>query len=175
MRSQKTKYFVAIILVAVTIYLGFTKVFAASEPMVLDFSKSRKIENIPWVHQGARRTLIHDYNCRLTVRFDADHSFQGDVMWVSLTEKDGLVTGINIALPKLTAKDTYKTALQMAKDWKLGSDRLDKLHKWYKQDLAGHHNLVSLIDNSLPLHPSIEIVSSYNDEKPYGIDYSIFW
>jgi hypothetical protein len=175
MKTSKTKYLVAIILIAFAGSICLVKLRAATQPAILDFTKSRKIEDIPWVHEGASRTLIHDYNCRLTVRFDVDHNFQGDVMWVSLREKDGLVTGIIIELPKLTAKDTYTMALQMAKDWKMSTDRLDKLHEWYKQDLAGHHNRVSLIDNSLPLHPSIEIVSSYNSDKPYGISYSIFW
>src|SRR5207248_6915006 len=170
-----TIYLVATLFVALTVSIGFRRVYNSSDSSILDFSKSRKVESIPWIHHDAKRTLIHDYNCRLTVRFDTDHSFQGDVMWVSLREKNGLVTGIIIEMPKKTAEDTYKTARQMAKDWKMGADRLDKLDEWYKRDRAGHHNLVSLIDNSLPLHPSIEIVSSYNSAKPYGISYSIFW
>src|SRR4051812_32312955 len=96
MRSRKSLYLLATLLVAVTVSIGFRKFRRLSDPSILDFSKSRKVEDIAWIHRGDKGTLIHDYNCRLTIRFDADHSFEGDVMWVSLREKNGLVTGIII-------------------------------------------------------------------------------
>src|SRR5207249_760642 len=117
MKSRKTIYLLATLLVAATVSFGFRKFYSSSDPSILDLSKSRKVENIPWIHEDPKRTLIHNYNCRLIVRFDADHSFEGDVTWVSLEEEGGVVISITIALPNQTAKDAYHTALKLANYW----------------------------------------------------------
>src|SRR5258706_3864769 len=143
LKSRRMTYLVAI-LISLTGSIGFVKVRAWTQPAILDFSKSRKVEDLPRIHEDPKRTLIHTYNCRLTVRFDTEHSFEGDVVWVSLEEKDGLVRSIEIKLANQTAEDAYHTALKLARYWKL---RTQPLHEWYKKDLAGHHEVVDTRDN----------------------------
>jgi len=136
------------------------------------------------VHWASRSDAYEVAHVDATILLPGDRKFTGRDVTVRMFGQGDQVQVLGILFPKTTLDDGYRQARDLSRDWHLNTSSLDS---WYQEVQDGRKRGVKDADvrfyaamsgpalSAAGPTPSANVLDSYDDEKPFLLDFELQW
>ncbi|HEY7202624.1 MAG TPA: hypothetical protein VIC57_20550 [Candidatus Dormibacteraeota bacterium] len=136
------------------------------------------------VQWASRSDAYQVANVDATILLPGDRTFKGSDVTVRMFGQGDQVQVLGILFPKTTLDDGYRQAKELSREWHLNTSALDS---WYQGVQDGRKRGVkdanvrydaAMSGPALSADgptPSANVLQSYNDEKPFLLDFELQW
>lgn len=150
---------------------------SGEKPLTLewDMSQTRNLDDLDPSKKDKPEIFAYDHDLMLKLRLSDDRVFEEQLQQLFCKHKGGRVYFLSAHTRKMTLEEANRKADELIRYWQFPRKNFDQ---WYERTKNKQHELDDQFEtmrNDLEPSLSLAIRHSYSDEKPWRIDFEVYW